>query len=237
MNRNTLKIIACISMLVDHIGFVMFPHIPVFHLIGRIAMPIFAFFIAEGVVHTKNRKKYFLRVFLLGLICQAVYIIEGLITRSGGGGYLNILLTFSLSIILCSLFLSAKENKNIKSVSLFILFCTFLVVLCFIFKKIYSLSGVNIELDYGLYGIILPLSAVVLESKRGKIYLFCICQAVLSFFFYSDITVYLSSLLPLLLLLFYNGKNGKRNLKYFFYAFYPCHLAVIYLLDFIINAL
>ena len=54
MSRSTLKIIACISMLIDHLGFVMFPHIPIFHLIGRIAMPVFAFFIAEGAIHTRT---------------------------------------------------------------------------------------------------------------------------------------------------------------------------------------
>lgn len=54
MNRNQLKIIACISMLIDHIGYVLFPDVTVLRLIGRIAMPIFAFFIGEGCLYTKT---------------------------------------------------------------------------------------------------------------------------------------------------------------------------------------
>ena len=237
MSRSTLKIIACISMFIDHLGFVMFPHIPIFHLIGRIAMPIFAFFIAEGAIHTRSRTKYFLRVFTLGLLCQAVYIAEALVTHSSGGGYLNILITFSLSILLCSTFLSARENKTIKSISLFILCIAFVLLLDLFFRKSTSILGVSIETDYGLYGIFLPLFAVIPKSKTGRLLLFSLYQFVFAYIFYSDIRVYLCSLIPLVLLLFYNGKSGKFNLKYFFYAFYPCHLALIYLLDFIINVL
>jgi len=73
MNRNHLKLIACMSMLIDHIGYVLFPEAELLRIIGRIAMPIFAFFIGEGCLHTRDRKKYFLRLFVLALICQAVY--------------------------------------------------------------------------------------------------------------------------------------------------------------------
>lgn len=234
MNRNTLKIIACISMLIDHIGFVMFPNIPAFHHIGRIAMPIFAFFIAEGVIYTRSRKKYFLRVFALGLLCQAVYIAEAILTHSSGGGYLNILITFSLSILLCSAFLTAREKKSPESFSLFILSVIFILLLDFLFRKSTSLFGFGIEADYGLYGIFLPLFAVIPKNKKERLLLFSIYQCIFALLFYKDISLYLFSLIPLVLLLFYNGRNGKRNLKYFFYAFYPCHLAAIYLIDFIV---
>lgn len=109
MNRNQLKIIACLSMLIDHIGLIMFPEIQIFRIIGRIAMPVFAFFIGEGCRYTKNKATYFLRVFILGLICQAVYIVEAAI-NGGNGFYLNILLTFSVSILLCYLFLYAEKR-------------------------------------------------------------------------------------------------------------------------------
>ena len=59
LNRNVLKIIALITMLIDHIGLVFFPGIEIFRIIGRISFPIFAFMIAEGCEHTENKKKYF----------------------------------------------------------------------------------------------------------------------------------------------------------------------------------
>jgi len=95
LTRNMLKTIACISMLIDHIGYILFPQIAVLRYIGRLAMPIFAFFIGEGCLHTRDRKKYFLRLFSLGMVCQAVYVLEYLIMGSGDPFYLNILLTFS----------------------------------------------------------------------------------------------------------------------------------------------
>ena len=62
MSNTTLKIIACVSMLIDHIGYIFFPEYIVFRYLGRIAMPIFAFFIGQGCRYTKNRQKYHLSV-------------------------------------------------------------------------------------------------------------------------------------------------------------------------------
>ena len=55
MNRNWLKIAATITMLIDHIGFVLFPNIVMFRIIGRLAFPLFAFQISIGFDKTKNR--------------------------------------------------------------------------------------------------------------------------------------------------------------------------------------
>ena len=60
INAFTLKMIATVAMLIDHIGAVLFPQIEILRIIGRIAFPIFAYMIAEGCVHTKSKKKYFL---------------------------------------------------------------------------------------------------------------------------------------------------------------------------------
>ena len=241
MNRNQLKIIACISMLIDHIGYIIFPGVTALRLIGRLAMPLFAFFIGEGCLYTKNRKKYFLRVFLLGLLCQAVYIAESLITDSDGGAYLNILLTFSVSIILCSSFIRAKEsfkNENqrekIKNITVFLLTFAAVFTLTAFCENSLATVGIGIEFDYGVFGICLPLFAAASNIKCNKLISFSVAHIVLAYNFYGLNSLFFCSLIPLVLLLFYNGKGGKKNLKYFFYAFYPCHLALIYLVSFII---
>ena len=59
-NGTQLKFIALLAMLVDHIGYAFFPDVMVFRAIGRVAFPIFAFLVTEGMVHTSNWKKYFL---------------------------------------------------------------------------------------------------------------------------------------------------------------------------------
>lgn len=224
-------------MLIDHIGYIIFPDILIFRLIGRIAMPIFAFFIGEGCLYTKNRKKYFLRVFILGLLCQAVYIIESLITKSGSGLYFNILLTFSLAIILCSCFLYFKENRQsdsgvkYKSLGVFLLCLIAVIAIEGFCRNSTGITGTNIEFDYGIFGICLPLYAACSENRKNKLIAFSVAQALFGLSFYGISSLYFCSFIPLVLLIFYNGKAGKANLKYFFYAFYPCHLALIYLVN------
>ena len=62
---NALKIIAAIAMLADHVGLMFFPRVSLFRIVGRLALPIFAFMIAEGCRYTRNRLRYFLQIFLL----------------------------------------------------------------------------------------------------------------------------------------------------------------------------
>ena len=95
LSGNILKIIAAISMVIDHIGFMFFPDLLILRLIGRIAFPIFAVMIAEGAKYTKNKLRYFLTIFLLGVICQVVYYFF-----DDHSLYMSILITFSISILL-----------------------------------------------------------------------------------------------------------------------------------------
>ena len=73
LSGNALKIIAAISMVIDHTGVIFFPDVLIFRIIGRLGLPIFAFMIAEGCRYTKNKLKYFLSLLILGTACQLVY--------------------------------------------------------------------------------------------------------------------------------------------------------------------
>jgi hypothetical protein len=55
LSGSTIKIIACILMAIDHIGYHLFPNLIILRIIGRLSMPLFAFFIAEGCYYTKNK--------------------------------------------------------------------------------------------------------------------------------------------------------------------------------------
>lgn len=223
-------------MLIDHIGYVLFPEIQLFRIIGRVAMPLFAFFIGEGCLHTRDRKKYFLRLFVLALICQVVYIAESLITGSGMGFYLNILFTFSCSIILCSVFIRAKNEDTFKWWLIFILAAGAFFGLDSLFEHISAATGLNIHLDYGIEGIVLPLFALTDKGKWQKLICFAGGLLLFSLSLYRFLTPYFFfAMIPVLLLCFYNGQGGKRNMKYFFYLFYPLHLAVIYGVNILIN--
>ena len=62
LDTNLLKLIAIISMAVDHVGTVFFPEYPVFRWIGRLAFPIFCYCLTVGMLYTKDIKKYLLQI-------------------------------------------------------------------------------------------------------------------------------------------------------------------------------
>ena len=114
LSNNTLKIIACISMFFDHFGFLIFPNKIIYRVIGRLAFPIFAYMIAEGSLHTKNKTKHLLIIGWLGIIMQIVlYYFTGMQDFS-------IFIHFTFSIILIRLFDyfidNIKQKKYILSV-------------------------------------------------------------------------------------------------------------------------
>ena len=72
-DTNLLKLVAMVTMLIDHTGKMFFPQYRVMRIIGRIAFPIYAYCIAVGCVYSKNKLKYLTRILLMGLISQPIY--------------------------------------------------------------------------------------------------------------------------------------------------------------------
>ena len=70
MNGQSLKLIAMLTMVIDHIGLALFPNEMIWRYIGRIAFPIFAFLIVEGFVHTSDFKKYIGRILVFAIISE-----------------------------------------------------------------------------------------------------------------------------------------------------------------------
>ena len=119
LSGNALKIIAALTMLIDHIGYMLFPRVIILRIIGRLAFPIFAFMIAEGCKHTRNKLRYILTV---GIFAAAVQIVYGVVMRSWK---MSVLVTFTLAILLVYLFQFFKDclfdKHNVKRVK-FIIF-------------------------------------------------------------------------------------------------------------------
>lgn len=70
-----MKLIAIISMAVDHVGTVFFPEYPVFRWIGRLALPIFCYCMTVGLLYTRDLKKYLLRLAAFAVISQPFYVL------------------------------------------------------------------------------------------------------------------------------------------------------------------
>ena len=240
LNGNTLKLIAAITMLIDHAGLILFPKYVIFRIVGRISFPIYAYMIAEGCRYTKHKLKHFLSIFGLGILCQAVFQI------TTGVEYMGILITFSLSVVLIYVLLDFKNQlyrgKLAGKVLSFILF-----LLLVIFSVIIT---DRIPFDYGITGVLLPvlltIPALATSEKQEKkgfaswidsnfVRCILVAASMVSLACMHNEPIYLYSLIAVPLLLLYSGKRGRWRMKYFFYIFYPVHLVLISAAEYIIS--
>lgn len=228
LSGNALKLIAAALMVIDHVGLIFFRDNMVFRMIGRPALPIFAFFIAEGCRYTRSRGRYFLSVFGLGALCQIVYFL------ASGDTYLNILLTFSLGILVIyalqdvkDAFAQLKRPRMVRSLAELVL----AVALVWLLNR-------KLEIDYGFWGCMLPVWASLLHARGAywsgvlgkldnlKIHVLTLMLGLLlTWKTMNHIQWYAFFALPLLLC--YNGKRGNPRFKYWFYLFYPAHLVLL----------
>ncbi len=156
LSAMTLKYIAMATMLVDHMGYVLFPWILWLRCVGRIAFPIFAFQIAEGCIRTHDRRRYALRLLLFAVLTEvpfdlafslaataafagAFWLLEVCHTDYGGWGMALILL-FHLS----------RGNRLIQLAGLAV-FC------------VASVGGVSIE----LYALVSLAFIWLYDGRRG----------------------------------------------------------------------
>lgn len=217
LTGNQLKLFALIAMTVDHIGLLLLPNVILLRLIGRLAMPIFAWMIAEGCRYTKNRARYFLTLLGFGLLCQIVYLV---FMQS-----LNqcILITFSLSVLLIFVMDYAQRKRNFWSLCLMGAAFAAVCYICVFLPG--DLPGTDFGVDYGIYGVLLPVFIYIASTKEQKL-LTAAGGLVMLAIRYGWWQWFALLALPLIAL--YNGKRGKLKLKYLFYLYYPLHLVAIY---------
>ena len=155
---NTLKLIAALSMLIDHAGLVLFPDVLFLRVLGRLAFPIYAYMIAEGCAHTKHRLRYFLHVFLLGAGCQIVYWLFA------DGTYMGILITFSMSILLVYMLQAVKAawTANEETVAHRVLATALFAAAV---AGVYLLTCF-VRIDYGFWGCMAPVFASLFRAPR-----------------------------------------------------------------------
>lgn len=212
LSGNALKIIAAITMFIDHMGMLLFPENMAFRIVGRLAFPIYAYMIAEGCKFTRNRLRYFLSLFLLGAVCQIVYLIVD------GSTYFSILFTFSLSILMIY---ALDHAKTVKTPLSFLVFTAAVT-------GVWMLNRL-LTIDYGFWGCMVPVWVSLLHRTKydklpGTVAMLGIGLLLLAM---DSSRVQFYSLLALPLLMLYSGQRGKRRMKSFFYIFYPAHLVLL----------
>ena len=141
LTGNQLKLIAMVTMTVDHIGFILLPQVLWLRLIGRLAFPIYAWFIGEGCRHTRSMPRYLGSVAAMALLCQCVSY------AAIGSLYQCILVAFSLSIGLIFLLRKAKQTGHWLWA---VLFLTALAAVWFLTETLPTLlTGTDYGVDYG----------------------------------------------------------------------------------------
>lgn len=229
LSGNALKIIAIVTMLIDHIGAVLIENgilggpfsfdwdiiqasaglrlwwnvDMVLRAIGRIAFPIFAYLLVEGFLHTRDVKKYGLRLLAFGLLSEvpfdlAIYHVP--FYRD----YQNVYFTLFLGLAAMIGVQKYEKERMVWKQALVLLLCCG--------------ASVVLRTDYGAFGVIfIVLLYMTRQNPRaqtifGALALIWEMTAVLAF-------------IPIRM---YNGTRGRWNLKYLFYAFYPVHLLILW---------
>lgn len=224
LSGNQLKILALVTMTCDHVGKQLLPDLVFLQILGRLSFPIFAYMIAEGCLYTKNRAKYLLSMLSLAAACQLVYFF------ALGSLYQCVLVTFSLSIGLIYLLDHAVKRKSLGAWGLAVI--GFLVVCGIIFGLPKLLPDTDFHIDFGLWGVLLPVCVWLGRSKASKLALMTADMLLLSLSM-GGVQWYCFAAVAFLAL--YNGTRGKLRLKYLFYIYYPLHLAVIYLISLLLS--
>lgn len=248
MTAFIIKLIACITMLIDHIGFVfeeplaaIHPALPLaMRCIGRLAFPLFAFGIAEGATHTSSPTKYLVRMFIFALIAQFPFmlmcgthypeftlnIFQHQVPLYKGG---SVMVTLFLGLAVC---VSIHEGKHFGA--------ALALVVAYVMDKL-------VGMDYGFLGVVYVAAIYFARNSNwGRLLVMVLFAAC---FYISPLTNFVKALadgasslankkgvyyfigmcVPAILLLFYKGKQGPK-LKYAVYAFYPLHMCVLWVI-------
>lgn len=229
-NNFILKLIAVVTMVIDHVGGIFFPHSIVFRIIGRLSFPLFGYLIAEGYDRTKNQSAYILRMVLFFALSQIPY------TLAFVNHQLNIFATFCFALSIIWLLTTTKID-TFKKIS----FVCLLLFIAFI-----------LPLDYGLGGVLSIIIFYFYKHSHKKLFLLqlLLWSTYTLFIFLNSLIggkhfVYPNDILQIIapfsviiisiLNYFYSSKsywhisrNNKYIIQYSFYLFYPVHLFILY---------
>ncbi len=217
LDATKLKMIAIFAMLIDHIGLGFFPELIILRIIGRIAFPIFAFLLVEGYAHTRSPKKYALRLLVFAFISEVAFDLFFF----GEYFYIykqNIFFSLFFSLLLMMIF-DSNIDYILKSVLEIAILLIVIVINC----------------DYSVFAPLIILYIHIYRHNKPKtyvsIFLINVIIAISDAFskFSIDSIKQVFAGLSILPIMFYNGEKG-RGMKYFFYAFYPLHLIILYLI-------
>lgn len=204
INTFTLKLIGLVSMVVDHVGMLLFPEVTWLRIIGRLAFPIFAYVAVEGFCYTKDIRKYILRLTTFGILSEIPFDLA----TSGKWfslGAQNVMFTFVLGLLmLYGMLRIASTGRKI----LFVFAMLLVADLCLV--------------DYGALGLGMMLVFYQLREEKWQK---TIGISVINLFLMGKTQAF--GALAMVPIWFHNRQQGPR-VKWLFGLFYPLHLLILY---------
>lgn len=222
-----LKWIASVTMFIDHLGIALWGIIPLeiykgMRIAGRVAFPVFCFLLVEGFFHTRDVKKYLVRLGVFAVLSEIPFdfLVFG---RFVYLGYQNVFFTLFIGLLLLYLY-----NRFVANVQPIYAIMTLISMLCLAFV---------IRCDYGAEGVLIIYLFYLFRFRPVPMYVLigivlCLMGGTEPF-----------AMLAFLPIAFYNGEKGGKETdsvvkqkisKYFFYCFYPAHLLILGIISYLL---
>ena len=228
ISRTTLKFIACITMLIDHMCMVLIQTHSGYLVritVGRIAFPVFAFLLVEGFFHTRSKRRYALSILVLALVSEVFFDLAKygeVFTLKGQNTCFTLLLGLLMLICISKVPYGIGVGGFLVDFKLISLFAQLAIAAAF------AAAAYYLRTDYRYWGIAV-MAAFYFARGFGRPFASVLACAILA---YNNP----GALLALIPLLLYNDTRGiiPPAGKYLFYAFFPVHFAVLVLIRYLI---
>ncbi len=175
--------------------------------LGRLAFPLYCFLLVEGFLHTRNIKKYTLRLGLFALISEIPFNLA-LYQTPFDYRMQNVYFTLFIGLLVLTCVRYLEEHHPQRT------YLPYVIVLAGMF------AAYLLQTDYSAFGILLITLLYFLRSSRNQQTVFGVICTLPQY----------TAPLSFLFIRLYNGERGKQLPKYFFYAFYPAHLLLLSIL-------
>lgn len=219
ISQEGLKLIACVTMLLDHIGAALVPQLWL-RVVGRLAFPIYCFLMAEGVAHTRNPKRYLMRLGLGALLAEVPFdlLFFGRLTLQ----HQSVMITLLLG---CLALLLIRPNGNIL----------FKILGVIMLAAAADLLGT----DYGGYGVLLIVMFGLTREMPCKRLVQFLLTLLICWLLGGGrmllggyaVPIQVFGALAILPIALYSGRKATNSkaVQIGFYLFYPVHLAALLL--------
>ena len=239
LTSHDLRLLACVTMLADHVAASLIdwrmrvvpalaaqlvPWSYTLHCIGRVAFPLFAFLLVEGFWHTRDRRRYLVRLVVLALVSEFPFDLALMLWEHDMASgvwwrwdHQNVLFTLALGLLAIWVLDLLRERVAMSRPALARLAAGMVVALC-------CAAAWMLRSDYSWYGVLAIVAGYAASARWHRPWLTTLAiVAVLRLYGWTEVF----GLLACVPCAFYNGQLGTRRGRYGQYLFYPAHLLAL----------